>query len=101
MILNTINVYEEKGDYQKYKHPKLKEKDIIQLLFDDTALQLPGYKNIKKGKYIVKSIKSAISMKDRMVYELLKCDNKSKNTFSFNTIAIDKAIELNLINIIL
>jgi len=99
MILNGIEISELRGDNKIYQTPKLKANEKIKLLYDDTSTKIPGCKKMKKGNYIIKKIRNTYFGKGQ-VYEIFSDRINAKYEFPINTIAIDKAIELNLIEII-
>lgn len=99
MIFNNIDINVTKQEANKYKEPKLVAGSKIILLFDDTDY-FPGCRKMKKGKYIIKKVSDGILSKVPYKNYEISCDRKNSTyEWHVHTEAIDKAIDLGLINL--
>jgi hypothetical protein len=98
MIFNGIEVYEAMYDKYKFIGPRLEVGNKIRLLYDDTSIKCPGCRALKKGVYNVTNVRQGVGK--YTVYELVKDTKNSKYKHVYSQIAIDKAIQSTLIEIV-
>jgi len=93
--------YAQRGDYNKYKTPLLKEGDNFTLLQDIKKSNISGTKQLKKGSYTITTVrKSFFPMYDNdYIYDFKSIRKNSSYEYAYSFIAIDKSIEVGLIKI--
>lgn len=74
-------------------NPKLKENDIINVLYNDEHVPVPGCKVLKKGKYKVLKIREPFATKFGLVYELISTRLNATYIHPIYTENIDYAID--------
>ena len=99
MILNGISIGQVRGDDKKYAIPALKAGQKFEILYNDTSAKCPGVRSTKAGRYVIEQVRDSFNQKIKPAKSyVFKLDRKNATyEWWYNTVAIDKCVELGLI----
>lgn len=99
MIFNSIEVNVVRGDRHRFSPPLIEREGILKVLYDDTASKFaPGQRRLKRGKYVVVAVRDSFAGAGQ-VYGLKRQAKNSRYIHYLDTAAIDKAVDLGLIEL--